>query len=356
MRSRTSRIIYLQIPSSLRKQDLAMRAAEAQFDLLRVQRAKVDLVNGAAKHLERLDDSLPQAERAALAFMRKSKTLAAFDRYERRATSSRNRLLRKLRALQDLRRRQESVELVGPPRPREPFRVVPFVENVLGLEIHRVVKAAIETGVKSRYAIRAGRNLPDKEFRYQLASRSALSIDWRWGPPEKPDACIGVAVDLRDDHHGLVVLIFDVNRQPVVQSCSIARVPTRVGRGKWLVQCPESGKMMQDLYLDVDQQRFRSRHALKLKYRSKAMPAWNRHWERCQKLMDRIGATNERDLPPRPKYMRRATYQWLCDEIRSETLSMYHALLRAHLGESRFEQMRTQALTRLLPHLLDESE
>jgi len=66
-----------------REQDLAMRAAEAQFDLLRVQRAKVDLVNGAAKHLERADVSLPEGERAALAFMRKSKTLAAFDRYER---------------------------------------------------------------------------------------------------------------------------------------------------------------------------------------------------------------------------------------------------------------------------------
>jgi hypothetical protein len=90
--------------------------------------------------------------------------------------------------------------------------------------------------------------------------------------------------------------------------------------------------MVQELYLDVDQQRFRSRHALKLRYRSKAMPAWERHWKRCQKLMDRIGATHYRDLPPRPKYMRRATYQWLCDEIKTEALCMY----RAHLGDSRF--------------------
>jgi hypothetical protein len=55
-----------------------MRAAEAQFELLRVQRAKVDLVNGAPKQLERANESLPEGERAALVFMRKSKTLAAF--------------------------------------------------------------------------------------------------------------------------------------------------------------------------------------------------------------------------------------------------------------------------------------
>jgi hypothetical protein len=85
------------------------------------------------------------------------------------------------------------------------------------------------------------------------------------------------------------------------------------------------------------------------------MPAWQRHRERCQKLMDRIGATDEGNLPPRPKYMRRATYQGLYKEIRTEAKCIYDALLRAHLGESRFEQMRTCALANLLRHL-DESE
>jgi hypothetical protein len=275
--------VYLSADSiDLREQDLAMRAAEAQFELLRVQRAKVDLVNGTAKQLDRADASLSKGERAALAFMRKSKTLAAFDRYERRAMSSRNRMLRELRAL------QEPVERVGPPRPKQQLTASPFVENVRKLDIHRLVKAATEIGVKLQSQHRS----------------STFRIDWGW-PQEKPEVRICVGVELSGDH-GLL-MIFDVNRKQVAQSCSLARVPTRVGGGKWLVQCPESGKMVQELYLDVDQQRFRSRHALKLRYRSKAIPAWERHWERCQKLMDRIGATHYRDLPPRPKNMRRAT-------------------------------------------------
>jgi hypothetical protein len=319
------------------EQDLALRAAEAQFDLLRVQRAKVDLVNGAAKHLERVDASLPEGERAALAFMRKSKTLAAFDRYERRATSSRNRLLRKLRALQEFHRRQKSVELVGPPRPRQRSRGLPFAEHVWRLEIHQVVKAATQIGVK----------LPSQDG-------SPMRVCLDWGPPQKRDACM-CGVDVNGDHGSLVL----ESRQLGVQSFTLSRVLTRVGGGKWLVQCPESGKLVQELYWDAYQQRFRSRHALKLQYRSRSLPVWERHWKRCQKLMHRIGATHSdillNSLPPRPKYMGRTTYWRLCHEIRTEASSMYDAQLRAVLGESRFDQMRTQALTRALRHR-DESE
>jgi len=56
--------------------------------------------------------------RVALAFARKAKTLAAFDRYERRALSRRTRALRKLRRLR--RERVRPIEEVGPPRPKLP--------------------------------------------------------------------------------------------------------------------------------------------------------------------------------------------------------------------------------------------
>jgi hypothetical protein len=304
------------------ERDLALRAAEAEVDLLRVERAKVDLVNGLANRLALADASLPQTERAALAFLHKSKTLAAFDRYERRARSCRNRALRKLRALQQLRRRQASVEQVGPPRPRQRVTGRPFIENVFWLEIHPAVKAAIQSGTR----------LPSKD------GSSTFRMPLKWGRAANPHrgephvwTC---AVDLAGDH-GLLVLI---NGEAVVHSFPLARVLTPVGGGKWLVQCAESGKLVRDLYWDEEQQRFRSRHALKLHYRSKRMPAWERHWERCQKLMDRIGATNYRDPPPRPKYMRRATYDWLCDEIFIEGLRMH----RAYLGTRGFKEITTE--------------
>jgi hypothetical protein len=298
-----------------REQDLAMRAAEAQFDLLRVQCAKVDLVNGFAKRLGNTDASLSEGERLALGFMRKSKTLGAFGRYERRATSSRNRSLRKLRALQELHRRQRAVEEVGPPRPKEHVTVVPFVENVRRLEIHRVVEAAID-GV-----------------RWESGGHSPIcQIVWRWGPAEEPTARISVALRLSGDV-GLLLLVFIINGQQVSQTFTLLRIRTRVGGGRWLVRCPETDKLVQDLYLDAKQKRFCSRHALKLRYRSKTMLAWERHWERCQKLMDRIGATDYRDLPPRPKHMHRATYHWVCEEIFTEVMRMHLALRPALAGE-----------------------
>jgi hypothetical protein len=261
--------VYLSADSiEAREQDLAMRAAEAQFDLLRALRAKVDLVNAVARRLRCADASLGEGEGLALAFTRKGKTLAAFARYECRATSRRDRSLRKLRALQDLRRRQDAVEQVGPPRPKQHRKGLPFVENVWKLEVHRVVKAAIEGGVKLE----------------SQQDSSTFRINLKWGPAEKSEGRI-CAVDVRGDR-GLLVLI---DREVNVQSFALARVLTRVGGGKWLAQCPEADKMVQDLYLDTELQRFRSRHALKLRYRSKSMLAWERHWERCQRLMDRIG-------------------------------------------------------------------
>jgi hypothetical protein len=72
--------------------EAAMFAAEAQVEILRVRRAKVDLVNRAANHLRDEDArALPPCERATMGFAQKSKTLVAFDRYERRALSRRNR-------------------------------------------------------------------------------------------------------------------------------------------------------------------------------------------------------------------------------------------------------------------------
>src|SRR5262249_12966556 len=57
------------------EQDLAMRAAEAQFDLFRMQRAKVDLINGIAKHLKYTDASLGEGDHLALALCARARCL-----------------------------------------------------------------------------------------------------------------------------------------------------------------------------------------------------------------------------------------------------------------------------------------
>jgi hypothetical protein len=75
-----------------------------------------------------------------------------------------------------------------------------------------------------------------------------------------------------------------------------------------------------ELYRVEGAGQFRSRHVLKLVYRSRRAAAIDRHLARIGKLMDRIGATDPMFPPPRPKYMRRRTYERICREIERENL------------------------------------
>ena len=77
-------------------------------------------------------------------------------------------------------------------------------------------------------------------------------------------------------------------------------------------------KLVRELYWVESAGQFRSRHVLKLVYQSRRAGAIDRHIARIGKLMDRIGATDRMFPPPRPKYMRRRTYERICREIERE--------------------------------------
>jgi hypothetical protein len=126
-------------PNQLEVQ-LATLAAEAQAEIERVRQAKVSIVNRASAHLRDEGGRLLSAgERAALAFADKTEILMACERYERRAISRRYRALRALAKLQQKLRREDAIELVGPPRPKSSLTGhTPFRENVLRLEVEKV--------------------------------------------------------------------------------------------------------------------------------------------------------------------------------------------------------------------------
>ena len=80
--------------------EAARIAAAAQLEIERVRRVKVDMLEQKARQINAASlAALSQQERTSLAFARKSETLVAFDRYERRALSRRNRALRQLSQL-----------------------------------------------------------------------------------------------------------------------------------------------------------------------------------------------------------------------------------------------------------------
>jgi hypothetical protein len=214
--------------------DLALTAAEAHFEILRVRRAKVDLINGTARHLKGEDVRfMPEGERAALAFALKSTTLSAFDRYERRALARRNRALRNLRLMQ--RARQRAAEQPGPARPRQRTRNVKFDRRVLWLPFGELIRSAVQYKEGS-----------ECWFEGDIRGRIILNGD-----------------------RGSLDLFFVANGDPVVQNFTLTRMPTRIGGGKWLLKCPETHQLVQNLYLAAGEQRLRSRHALKLSYSSK---------------------------------------------------------------------------------------
>jgi hypothetical protein len=208
--------------------EAAMFAAEAQVEILRVRRAKVDLVNRAANHLRDEDArALPPCERATMGFAQKSKTLVAFDRYERRALSRRNQALRRLRTLQRLEAisRKKSADAVGPPRSKNKSSVSNrFVRNVLKLELRSLQKAAIHAGLK-----------PPLEARWVTIEIPC----WSWRLGEKILAEISVRIELRGGT-GSLRLVFNANGEPVTQTFAIVHIPTRIGGGHWVIQCPKT--------------------------------------------------------------------------------------------------------------------
>jgi hypothetical protein len=101
-------------PNTLDAQDieLATFAAEAQVEIWRVRRAKLELLRAAAQQLRDKDTCvLSRSERAIVAFAQKATTLTAFERYERRALARRNHALRKLRRRRPCPRSQVSAVL-----------------------------------------------------------------------------------------------------------------------------------------------------------------------------------------------------------------------------------------------------
>ena len=280
---------------------LATVAAEAQVEIERVRQTKVNLVNRASAQLREEGAGLLSAgERAALAFAGKTEILMACERYERRAISRRNRALHALAKLQRELRREEAIELVGPPRPKSSLtRRIPFRKDVLRLEVEQVMRSSPQVG------------------------RANLSYTWEWQKSiwQSAKSMVDVTVTTYGDH-GFLDLRFQVNGEPIAQTFALAGTAMRVGGVRWTVKCPESGKMVRDLYLH--DRHFRSRHALGLSYYSNSPK--KRHWERAQKLMDRLGA-RWGEPPIRPKYMQRRTFERLADELFDACLRDASAIL-----------------------------
>ena|SRR5262245_49074776 len=113
----------------------------------------------------------------------------------------------------------------------------------------------------------------------------------QWGLPQAPVVTVWLRLsDSRDQ--GSFELTFDANGEGITQLFYDRSSPSAVGAAKWQFGCPETFKMLRTLHLLWGERHFRSRHALGLTYRSNRKNAVERHADRCEKLMERIGATH----------------------------------------------------------------
>ena len=277
-------------------QDAAVLAAEAQLDLDRVRRAKVDLVNQATRFSR--DKDCPVGERVALAFATHAKTLAAFDRYERRALSRRRRAMRILSQLGKARLQERLAERnrVGPPRPKQPpkNRNELFTWRTLALDLNSLLKPLARSGSGS----------------YPLSTST-------WKNNNGEFAQIQFRARLTDDEV-VITAKGHVEGNEFGQEIAASRRRTKVGGVVWSSRCPETGKNVWLLYYCIPRgQRFRSRHALGLVYRSSTITQMDRYVERFR-----------RSPPPRPKYMHHRTYERLITQLANQKLRSNAARLK----------------------------
>ena len=143
--------------------------------------------------------------------------------------------------------------------------------------------------------------------------RVNFSCTCEWQPGK---SMVGVHVTTEGDR-GFLDLCFQVNGKPIAQTFELAGSVMRVGGVRWTVKCPESGKMVRDLYLVLrpNHTHFRSRHALGLSYRSSYLSRKNVIGNVPRGLWIGLARRSGREPPLRPKNMQRRTFKRLADEL-----------------------------------------
>lgn len=101
-------------------------------------------------------------------------------------------------------------------------------------------------------------------------------------------------------------------REPVEQRIRLTTTAPHLGGVRWWMLCPYSGRRCLKLYSGWGFNRFASREALGIAYRSQREDQLDRLIRRTHKILDELGGTGDLDEAyylPKPKWMRWPTYE-----------------------------------------------
>lgn len=167
--------------------------------------------------------------------------------------------------------------------------------------------------------------------------RRALSHDvtfppfsWQWSRRGEPWCEVEMTLTVRAGADvASLRLRYDIEHHSAetgAQDYALTLVTTRLhfGGARWWFLCPATGRRCGKLFLPNGGRRFLSRQAYGLGYRSQRAGRMERMQARIGKLCRRLGgewSVSPCDLPPKPKWMRWATYRriearaWAAEEI-----------------------------------------
>ena len=145
-------------------------------------------------------------------------------------------------------------------------------------------------------------------------------VAWSRGGEPRAEAEVGLRLG---PDWGAVHLRFDIQHLSratgaQTQTVALTTTPCRLGGLRWWWRCPQTGRRCAKLYLPNGGWRFLSRAAYGLAYASQAEDAVLRAHRRAARIHRRLGSDARlanAPPPPRPKGMRRVTYERLVAEL-----------------------------------------
>ena len=135
---------------------------------------------------------------------------------------------------------------------------------------------------------------------------------------------IGVGANFGPGEAGSLTIshaAFDHLTSPVragFYTVELVTVPWQFGGRRWFMLCPRSGRRVLKLYLPDGAQRFAGRASLGLDYHVQRLDPVQRGHARLTRAYAKLGTPYEhlnQPIPPRPKWMRVATYDRLVGQL-----------------------------------------
>lgn len=194
-----------------------------------------------------------------------------------------------------------------------------FMHEAVMLDLHRLITSVI----KAAPLHQASPSSPDTRVYKRV---------WRWPNDKRMPhplsfelTVTGPSASLRMDFTNLDGIPGTDGHVAILGGEGVAR--------RWMVRCPQSGKMVQRLYLVPGADKFRSRHAAQLVYTSKSRSELERLEARGHKLMRELGCTGW-EGGPRLKGMRNEKYQRLKKDLQETHTRWLHVALDLPLPET----------------------